>query len=96
MAAANMKPRATSPAPQGPGPASTRSGALDDALGNTFPGSDPVSMLEPAGASPERPVVSPTVGARQAVTGHNVRYVLGFGLAGVIVAFVIIYLIYNA
>jgi hypothetical protein len=32
---------------------------------------------------------SPTA-ARQAVTGHNVRYVLGFSLAGVIVAFLII------
>jgi hypothetical protein len=32
--------------------------------------------------------------ARQAVTGHNARYVLGFGLAGVIVAFVVIYAIY--
>ena len=32
--------------------------------------------------------------ARQAVTGHNVRYVLGFGLAGVIVAFAVIYVVY--
>jgi hypothetical protein len=32
---------------------------------------------------------SPTA-ARQAVTGHNVRYVLGFSIAGVIVAFLII------
>lgn len=32
---------------------------------------------------------SPT-SARQAVTGHNVRYVLGFSIAGVIVAFLII------
>jgi hypothetical protein len=32
--------------------------------------------------------------ARQAVTGQNVRYVLGFGLAGVIVAFAVIYAIY--
>jgi hypothetical protein len=31
---------------------------------------------------------------RQAVTGHNVRYVLGFGLAAVIIAFVIVYLTY--
>ncbi|HLQ90150.1 MAG TPA: hypothetical protein VK148_08960 [Xanthobacteraceae bacterium] len=28
--------------------------------------------------------------ARQGVTGHNVRYVLGFGLLGVIIAFGII------
>ena len=29
---------------------------------------------------------------RQGVTGHNVRYVLYFGLAGVIVGFVLVYL----
>jgi hypothetical protein len=40
-----------------------------------------------------RPVVSKTE-ARQGVTGHNVRYVLGFGLAAIIVAFVAIYFIY--
>jgi hypothetical protein len=34
--------------------------------------------------------------ARQGVTGHNVRYVLGFGLAAVIVAFIIIYLLFFA
>jgi hypothetical protein len=32
--------------------------------------------------------------ARQGVTGHNVRYVLGFGLVGVVVAFLIVYLIF--
>jgi hypothetical protein len=32
--------------------------------------------------------------ARQGVTGHNVRYVLGFGLVGIIVAFLIVYLIF--
>jgi hypothetical protein len=36
----------------------------------------------------------PAPRARQGVTGHNVRYVLGFGLAGIIVAFVVVYLIY--
>jgi hypothetical protein len=40
-----------------------------------------------------RPVLS-TRNARQGVTGHNVRYVLGFGLAAVILAFVIIYLLF--
>jgi hypothetical protein len=39
------------------------------------------------------PVV-PAPRARQGVTGHNVRYVLGFGTAAVVVAFVIVYLIY--
>jgi hypothetical protein len=28
---------------------------------------------------------------REGVVGHNVRYVLGFGLAGVILAFAIVY-----
>jgi hypothetical protein len=33
--------------------------------------------------------------ARAGVTGHNVRYVLGFGLAGVVVAFAALLFIYN-
>ena len=28
--------------------------------------------------------------ARQGVTGHNVRYVLGFGLAGAVISFLVI------
>ena len=38
--------------------------------------------------------IVPAPRARQAVTGHNVRYVLAFGLAGVVVAFVIVYIVY--
>jgi hypothetical protein len=34
--------------------------------------------------------------ARQGVTGHNVQYVLAFGLIGVIVAFGVIYAIFFA
>ena len=34
--------------------------------------------------------VLPTDQARQGVTGHNVRYVLGFGLAGAVIAFMAI------
>jgi hypothetical protein len=45
------------------------------------------------GAAPERPVERSTDEARQAVTGHNVRYVLGFGLLGVIIGMVIVFLI---
>ena len=33
--------------------------------------------------------------ARAGVTGHNVRYVLAFGLAGVIVAFAALLFVYN-
>lgn len=36
----------------------------------------------------------PTTRARQGVTGHNVRYVLGFGIAAIVVAFLILYLVY--
>ena len=36
----------------------------------------------------------PATRARQGVTGHNVRYVLGFGIAALVVAFFILYLIY--
>jgi hypothetical protein len=43
--------------------------------------------------SEHRPVVSKDE-ARQGVTGHNVRYVLGFGLAAIIIAFAIIYAVY--
>jgi hypothetical protein len=43
----------------------------------------------------QRPVVT-KVEARQGVTGHNVRYVLGFGLAAIIIAFAVIYVIYFA
>jgi hypothetical protein len=42
------------------------------------------------GAPEKRPVLS-KVEARQGVTGHNVRYVLWFGLAAVIVAFAAIH-----
>jgi hypothetical protein len=34
---------------------------------------------------------SPTNKARQGVTGHNVRYVLAFGLAGVVIAFALVW-----
>jgi hypothetical protein len=34
--------------------------------------------------------------ARQGVTGHNVRYVLGFSLASVVIVFAIIWMAYFA
>lgn len=36
------------------------------------------------------PVLEPNE-ARQAATHHNVRYVLGFGVAGVVILFVLVY-----
>jgi hypothetical protein len=50
---------------------------------------DRQERLRPRGGE-EEPVVLDKVRARQGVTGHNVRYVLGFGLAAVIIAFAII------
>jgi hypothetical protein len=40
--------------------------------------------------------VLPAEDARQGATGQNVRYVLGFGLVAIIVAFFVIYLVYFA
>ena len=42
-------------------------------------------------ASPGRPVKKTATEARQGVTGHNVRYVLGFGVLAIIVAFAVVY-----
>lgn len=42
-----------------------------------------------------QPVI-PAPRARQGVTGHNVRYVLGFEIAAVVIAFTIVYVIYFA
>jgi hypothetical protein len=44
----------------------------------------------------EQHTVVPTQQARQGVTGHNVRYVLGIGIAAAIVAFVVLYALYFA
>jgi len=53
------------------------------------------AMSSPPNSSAAEPrTVVPTQKARQGVTGHNVRYVLGVGLAAVIVVFGIIYLVY--
>jgi hypothetical protein len=51
-------------------------------------------MAYPSDSTAEhRPVVSKDE-ARQGVTGHNVRYVLGFSLTAVIIAFAILYVVY--
>ncbi len=44
----------------------------------------------------EQRTVVPTQQARQGVTGHNVRYVLGISIAAVIFAFAVLYVIYFA
>ncbi|MFZ3359545.1 MAG: hypothetical protein WCA56_13035 [Xanthobacteraceae bacterium] len=54
-------------------------------------------MSSPSERHPLEPhPVVPTQQARQGVTGHNVRYVLGFSIAGIIVLFGIIWLAYFA
>jgi hypothetical protein len=45
--------------------------------------------------TPHTPVV-PAQKVRQGATGHNVRYVLGFGLAAVVIVFAAIWLVYFA
>jgi len=52
-------------------------------------------MNTPNETTQERPVV-PTTQARQGVTGHNVRYVLGVGTVSVVVAFAAIWFYYFA
>jgi hypothetical protein len=40
---------------------------------------------------PEKPEVKTTNEARAGTTGHNVRYVLFFGIAGTAIAFILAY-----
>lgn len=47
------------------------------------------------GGHEQRPVV-PARQARQGVTGHNVRFVLGFSIAAVVIIFAVIWLVYFA
>jgi hypothetical protein len=46
--------------------------------------------------NPERGPVIATRQARQGVTGHNVRLVLGVSLAAVVIVFAIIWMVYFA
>jgi hypothetical protein len=71
-----------------------REKALDDALKGTFPASDPLSVEQPAPRDVGRSKALTTVDVRQGVTGHNVRYVLFFGLAGATIALWLIYFLY--
>jgi hypothetical protein len=50
-------------------------------------------------SSSERPEPRPVIPARQArqgVTGHNVRFVLGFSIAAVVIVFAILWFVYFA
>jgi hypothetical protein len=56
-----------------------------------------LAMSQTNGASSREPrAVLRKDAARQGVTGHNVRYVLGIGLAATVVVFVLIYAFYFA
>jgi hypothetical protein len=59
-----------------------------DARALEYKEADRQAAKEPA----HGPVIA-TPRARAGVTGHNVRYVLVFGIAAVVVAFVIVYLV---
>lgn len=45
-------------------------------------------------ASTRRPDDTQANRVRQGVTGHGVRYVLGYGLAGVVIAFAVVYFLF--
>jgi hypothetical protein len=62
----------------------------DKALTGSHPGGEDEHRFGGAdrfGNNPNPRVVLNTVDARQGVTGHNVRYVLGFGLLAIVIAF---------
>jgi hypothetical protein len=46
--------------------------------------------------NPEQRPGIPAPQARQGVTGHNVRFVLGFSIAAVVIVFAIIWMVYFA
>ena len=50
-------------------------------------------MNETSRNEPTSPAVINTTRARQGVTGHNVRYVLAFGIAGVVILFALAYVV---
>ncbi len=51
--------------------------------------------IEQGTSGDDRKVVAGKDEARQATTGHNVRYVLLFGILGVVVCFAIILIVYT-
>jgi hypothetical protein len=55
-----------------------------------------MSQTNGAPSHEQQRTVLPKDEARQAVTGHNVRYVLAMGLAAAVVAFILIYAFYFA
>jgi hypothetical protein len=56
---------------------------------------DEAPVPPPAMAGGMAPALEPNE-ARQGVTHHNVRYVLGVGIVGVVLAFLVVYLAFFA
>jgi hypothetical protein len=48
------------------------------------------AQMETRNNMPPAPTVLAADQARQGVTGHNVRYVLGFGIVGTVISFIIV------
>jgi hypothetical protein len=53
-------------------------------------GFSPVRIVAMAINEDEKPIIKSGDDAREGVTGHHVRYVLGWGLAGAILALILI------
>jgi hypothetical protein len=49
-----------------------------------------MAQMQTRNNMPPAPTVLAADQARQGVTGHNVRYVLGFGIAGAVICFIIV------
>jgi hypothetical protein len=53
------------------------------------------NLMSNVSGAQAQPVALSTNKARGGVTGHHVRYVLGFGLAGIIFAFIVMGLLFG-
>ena len=62
----------------------------DEAVAANYRREEVREKSESGEQSSPQPQNKRTVRTRGGVTGHNVRYVLAFGLAGVIIAFIVI------
>ena len=62
----------------------------DEAVDANYRREEVREKLQSGEQTSPQPQTKTTVKTRGGVTGHNVRYVLAFGLAGVIIAFIVI------
>ena len=62
----------------------------DEAVDANYRREEVREKLQSGEQTSPQPQTKTTVKTRGGVTGHNVRYVLAFGLAGVIIAFLVI------